>query len=163
MKGKLQSLGSVKRAVRALQSRKKKVVFTNGCFDIIHHGHVSYLAKARSLGDCLVIGLNTDASVRALKGAGRPLVPQRDRASVLAALSAVDYIVLFDDATPQRLIGEIRPDVLVKGADYRIEEIVGNDIVKSYGGTVKRIRMEKGRSTTDLIKKIVRAYGKQYH
>jgi rfaE bifunctional protein nucleotidyltransferase chain/domain len=146
------------KAIAALRTRLrragKRVVFTNGVFDILHRGHVEYLAKARSCGDLLIVGLNTDASVRRLKGKGRPLQLQRDRATVLAALKAVDYVILFDEDTPAELIARIRPDILVKGADYRLSEIVGADLVRSYGGKVKRIRLTPGRSTSAIVRKL---------
>ncbi len=136
------------------QWKDMKVVFTNGCFDILHRGHVEYLAKAADLGDILVVGLNTDASVRRLKGEGRPVNNQEARALVLASLSFVDAVVLFDDDTPYNLIKTLRPDVLVKGADYQPEAIVGYDIVTSYGGTVTTIPLVKGYSTTNFIDRL---------
>lgn len=138
-----------------LRSRGKKVVFTNGCFDLLHVGHVQYLKAAKRKGDILVLGVNSDASVRSLKGDGRPLIPEQERIEILAALHCVDYIVLFHEATPERLIGEIRPDVLVKGADYRLEEVVGREIVEGYGGRVELIPLVENRSTSKLIKTIV--------
>ncbi len=137
-----------------LRRQKKKIVFTNGVFDIIHMGHVRYLSKARDLGDILIIGLNTDKSVHKIKGPERPINPQNDRAGVLSALSFVDYVVYFGEDTPAKLIERVRPDVLVKGADYKIREIVGSDFVKSYGGEVKRIKLVPGRSTTGIIAKL---------
>ena len=129
----------------------KKVVFTNGCFDLLHAGHVTYLEKARKFGDLLVLGLNSDASVRRLKGPGRPVNSETDRLRVMAALEAVDFVTLFSETTPLRLICEIRPDVLAKGADWRESEIVGAREVKSWGGRVKRIRLLPGRSTTRML------------
>jgi rfaE bifunctional protein nucleotidyltransferase chain/domain len=147
-----------RKSVVALSARLRRagktVVFTNGVFDILHRGHVEYLTKARSFGDLLIVGLNTDASVRRLKGKGRPLQPQKDRATVLAALKAVDYVVLFDEDTPARLIEEIHPNVLAKGADYQLPDIVGADLVRSYGGKVKRIRLTPGRSTSSIVRKM---------
>lgn len=131
-----------------------KIVFTNGVFDILHAGHVDYLAKARSCGDALVVGVNRDASVRRLKGKGRPVNSESDRARVIAALKPVDFVVLFSEDTPEKLIRIIQPDVLVKGADYKVAEIVGADFVKSYGGEVKRVRLTPGRSTSAVIKKL---------
>lgn len=128
-----------------------KVVFTNGCFDILHRGHVEYLSKAADKGDVLVVGLNTDASVKRLKGEGRPVNNEEARAMVLASLSFVDAVVLFDEDTPYELIKAVRPDVLVKGADYKKEEIVGYDIVTSYGGTVETIPLVEGYSSTKII------------
>lgn len=140
--------------VRELKQNGKKVVFTNGCFDILHSGHVKYLSEARKLGDALVVGLNTDASVRALKGEGRPINNETDRASVLAALGFVDFITLFGEETPKELIDELIPDILVKGADYKPEEIVGYDTVTGNGGKVMTIELVEGRSTTKTIEKI---------
>lgn len=131
-----------------------KVVFTNGCFDILHAGHVQYLARARTLGDLLVVGLNSDASVRRLKGSGRPVNQELDRAAVLAALGAVDFVVLFHDDTPQALIEAVVPDVLVKGGDYRAEDVVGGDVVRRAGGQVEILPFLDGRSTTRVISAI---------
>ena len=139
-------------AFRFPLSQGLKVVFTNGCFDILHRGHVEYLSKAADMGDVLVVGLNTDASVKRLKGEGRPVNNEEDRALVLASLSFVDAVVLFGEDTPYELIEAVHPDVLVKGADYKTEEIVGYDIVTSYGGIVDTIPLVNGYSTTKLIK-----------
>ena len=140
-------------AVRLGQWRAQglKVVFTNGCFDILHRGHVEYLSKASDMGDVLVVGLNTDASVKRLKGEGRPVNDEQARALVLASLACVDAVVLFDEDTPYELIKTVRPDVLVKGADYKPEEIVGYDIVTSYGGQVETVPLVEGYSTTSII------------
>ncbi len=143
----------------ALREQGKKVVFTNGVFDLLHRGHVDYLAAARQYGDCLIVGINDDASVRRLKGEKRPIVPQQDRCAIIAALRAVDHVILFSEDTPENLIRALRPDVLVKGADYQIHEIVGHDIVQSYGGSVERIRLTQGRATTNLIDIILQRYG----
>ena len=132
------------------QKGKKKVVFTNGCFDILHAGHVKYLARARELGDLLVVGLNSDASVKRLKGEARPINSQDDRACVLSGLGFVDYVVIFDEDTPLNLITKIKPDVLVKGADYKDKEVIGSDIVKE----VRLIDFVEGKSTTGIIKRI---------
>lgn len=133
----------------------KKTVFTNGCFDLIHLGHVDYLSKARDLGDLLVVGVNTDASVRRLKGQSRPLQDENSRAMVLAAFSFVDYVVLFDEDTPAELIKAVQPDILVKGADYKPENIVGYDTVTAKGGQVVTIEFIEGYSTTNIVKKIL--------
>jgi rfaE bifunctional protein nucleotidyltransferase chain/domain len=138
------------------RNRDKRIVFTNGCFDILHRGHVELLIEARGLGDLLVVGLNGDASVRRLKGRARPLVRERDRAFVLAALEAVDRVVIFDEDTPLETIRELKPDVLVKGSEYRRGEIVGASIVEERGGRVVRAAMRRGFSTTSLIAKIRR-------
>jgi len=130
------------------------LVFTNGCFDILHAGHVDYLQKARQLGDALLVGLNNDESVRKLKGDSRPIVDEKARAMVLAALEAVDAVVHFKEETPGRLIDQVQPDVLVKGGDYLAEEIVGYQTVTTKGGTVKVLPFLEGHSTTNIIKKI---------
>jgi D-beta-D-heptose 7-phosphate kinase/D-beta-D-heptose 1-phosphate adenosyltransferase len=143
--------------VAALEPRRRlgqKVVFTNGCFDVLHAGHVQYLHEARSQGDILVVGLNSDASVRELKGAGRPVQPAAARALVLAGLEAVDFITVFEEKTPLALIEAIRPDVLVKGADYRKDEVVGAELVESYGGRVHLATLHRGFSTTNLIERV---------
>lgn len=142
------------RAAKRLKHAGKRVAFTNGVFDILHFGHVSYLQKARRLGDALFVGVNTDRSARRLKGDGRPLNPLRDRMHILAALECVDYVTSFDDATPAALVIATSPDILVKGADYKSHEIVGADVVKARGGRVARIPLLKGRSTSRLVQKI---------
>lgn len=134
----------------------KKIVFTNGCFDILHVGHVRTLKKARALGDVLVVGLNSDRSVRQLKGAGRPLVGERERAEVLSALACVDHVILFSENTPERLIRTLRPDILVKGGDWKKEMIAGGRFVESYGGKVRPLNFVKGFSTTAFIQKVKR-------
>lgn len=140
--------------LRFARPREERLVFTNGCFDILHRGHVEYLNAARALGDRLVVGLNTDASVRRLKGPERPLVPEDDRAFVLAGLACVDAVVLFDEDTPAALIEELVPDVLVKGGDYRVEDIVGGGTVRAAGGEVVVIPFVPGRSTTSIVERI---------
>jgi rfaE bifunctional protein nucleotidyltransferase chain/domain len=144
-------------AVR-LHRSGKRIVFTNGVFDILHAGHVDYLTRARRLGDVLVVGLNTDASVRVNKGDKRPIIPYRFRAKLLAALEVVDYIVPLDRETPDKLIPMIKPQILVKGADYKISEIVGADHVLANGGKVVRMKMVRGLSTTTIIRRIKSAY-----
>jgi len=136
-----------------------RVAFTNGCFDLIHPGHVSYLRAARSLGDALVVGLNSDASVGGLKGPSRPLVPERDRAAVLSALEFVDAVVVFDEDTPVRLLRELKPAVYVKGGDYRIEDLPEAKVAEEIGAEVRVLPFEPGYSTTALIEKIRRIYG----
>lgn len=136
---------------QGLRGLYQKVVFTNGCFDVLHRGHVTYLAQARDLGDCLVVGLNTDASVKRLKGESRPINNENDRAFVLAALSSIDYIVLFEEDTPKNLIEQIKPDILVKGGDYQIDNIVGADFVLKNGGQVLTIPFVDGYSSTKII------------
>ena len=131
------------------------IVFTNGVFDLLHAGHVHYLRQARSLGDVLIVGLNSDRSVRANKGPGRPITPQAERAEILEALTCVDAVVVFDEETPYDLIEALRPDVLVKGADWAEDAIVGRDLVEQRGGRVVRVPLEPGRSTSALIRKIM--------
>lgn len=152
--GKVVSLKKLQSELSSAR-RRKKVVFTNGCFDILHAGHVRYLKKARSLGDVLVVGLNSDSSVRSIKGETRPIVPEKERAEVLSALSCVDYVVLFNDSTPVKLIESIKPDVLAKGADWAAKDIAGGDIVKKSGGKIARITLVKGRSTTNIIRRVL--------
>ena len=137
---------------------KKKIVFTNGCFDIIHAGHCHYLARAKSLGDLLVVGLNSDSSVRRIKGPKRPVIPQEQRALVLDSLRPVDYVVIFEEDTPQRLIEAIRPDILVKGGDWELDKIVGREFVESYGGKVVTIPFEHDVSTSKIIERILSLY-----
>lgn len=151
---KIKTKRQLKPILAALKSKGRKVVFTNGCFDLIHLGHVRYLEKAKCLGDILVVGVNSDSSLRRLKGKGRPLVPERDRAEIVAAFVCVDFVVIFPQSTPAELINYLQPDILVKGADYRLKDIVGRDTVSSYGGQVKAIPLTKNRSTTRIIRKI---------
>jgi D-beta-D-heptose 7-phosphate kinase/D-beta-D-heptose 1-phosphate adenosyltransferase len=152
--GKVVSVAELLKIKEQLKHEKKKVVFTNGVFDILHRGHVEYLSKAKDLGDVLLVGMNTDSSVRRLKGPKRPVVTQDDRAFVLAALCAVDYVCLFDEDTPYNLIKAVIPDVLVKGSDWAIDEIAGKDIVEASGGKVQTIDYLPDRSTTNIIQKI---------
>lgn len=159
MRSRVISRPALKRAVDALRKSGKRIVFTNGCFDLLHIGHVRYLERAGALGDVLVIGVNSDRSVRKLKGSGRPLMPEGERAEILAALSFVDYVTIFGEDTPAELIEKIKPDVLVKGSDYGKREIVGRDVVEDGGGRVVRVPLVRGRSTKGLIRKIVRSYG----
>lgn len=139
---------------RYARPRTETVVFTNGCFDILHRGHVEYLTQARALGDRLVVGLNTDASVRRLKGAGRPVVEQDDRAYIIAALGCVDTVTLFDEETPAQLIDALLPDVLVKGGDYTPEQVVGRETVERHGGRLVLVPFVSGRSTTGILHRI---------
>ncbi len=148
------SLTDLQLRLRALRAAGKRIVFTNGCFDLLHAGHATILQEAAALGDVLVVGLNTDESVRRLKGAGRPIVPQEPRALLLAALRPVDYVVFFGQDTPAELIEAIVPDVLVKGADYRREEVVGADVVEAAGGEVVTLALVPGFSTSDLIRRV---------
>ena len=151
---KIKDLITAKDLVLKWKREGKKVVFTNGCFDILHLGHIDYLERARALGDCLVLGLNTDSSVGRFKGPNRPIQDQNSRAHVLASLQFIDLVVFFDEDTPQNLISELLPDILVKGSDYLAENIVGADVVKRNGGEVKTIDFVPGYSTTRIIEKI---------
>ncbi|OFZ17868.1 MAG: D-beta-D-heptose 1-phosphate adenosyltransferase [Bdellovibrionales bacterium RBG_16_40_8] len=131
----------------------RKLVFTNGCFDLLHVGHIRYLREARTLGDLLIVGLNTDSSVKRLKGPNRPLQSEADRAEILASLECVDFVTLFDEDVPTELIKKVRPDILVKGGDWAIDKIEGGAFVRSYGGEVRTLQFVDGRSTTEIIKK----------
>ncbi|ODS80815.1 MAG: D-beta-D-heptose 1-phosphate adenosyltransferase [Cytophagaceae bacterium SCN 52-12] len=155
---KILNLDEARNLVARWRDEGEKVVFTNGCFDIVHLGHIDYLEKARALGDRLVLGLNTDASVSRLKGPLRPVVNETARARLIAALSFVDTVILFDEPTPLQLIEALGPDILVKGDDYSVENIVGADFVTANGGEVKTIPLVKGYSTSSLIEKIRAAY-----
>lgn len=155
---KIITLEEMKAERARLKSEGRKLAFTNGCFDILHIGHVDYIEWARNQADALVVALNTDASVRRLKGPKRPVVCQEDRARVVAALCAVDYVIYFDDAEPASVIAEILPDVLVKGEDWA-HYVSGRDVVEKHGGRVALAKLVPGKSTTDLIKKIVELYG----
>ena len=151
---KIASRAALIRIVRRASAGRRRVVFTNGCFDLLHAGHVKLLERARRYGDVLVVGINSDRSVRALKGPGRPVVGQRDRALVLAALESVDYVTIFNERTPQRLVEALRPHVLIKGADWAASDIVGRDTVQRRGGKVIRFPLLKGYSTSRLIQHI---------
>lgn len=141
-----------------LRATGKKIVFTNGCFDLLHAGHVKYLQQARQLGDLLVLGLNSDNSIRRLKGEKRPLLEQTERAQILAALDCIDYLVVFGEDTPLELLQSVRPDILVKGGDYRPDEVVGKELVESYGGRVELIEFVDGKSTTNIVERILQRY-----
>jgi len=145
---------------KSLRDENKNLVFTNGVFDILHHGHVSYLKEARNLGDALIIGVNADTSVKRLKGEKRPLQDESDRANILAALKSADCVVIFDDDTPLSLIEFVLPDILVKGADWNVENVVGRDVVEKNGGKVLTIPFIKGRSTTGVVEKVIERYTK---
>lgn len=151
---KILPLDQLKRRINAWRVRSERIVFTNGCFDLLHPGHVEYLEQARLLGDRLVIGLNSDSSVQALKGPGRPFMPEAGRARLLAALEVVDGVVIFETETPEQLIGELKPDVLVKGGDYQEHQIAGASLVRSTGGTVEIIPLLDGHSSSALVRKI---------
>lgn len=142
------------RARASLRAEGRGLVFTNGCFDILHVGHVRYLSEARRLGDALLVAINSDASVRALKGAGRPILSEDERAEILAALSSVDFVTVFEEESPRALISEVLPDVLVKGGDYRLDEIHGREEVERAGGRVLSLPFVEGASTTGIIERI---------
>lgn len=154
---KLKRLDELIKVVEGLKKKGRKIVFTNGCFDLLHLGHIRYLREAKRLGDILIIGLNSDNSVRSLKGRERPLVKEKDRTEILSALEVVDYIVIFDELTPKNLIDSITPHILVKGGDWKREDVVGRDTVEAHGGEVVIIPEVKGYSTSALIKKIQKA------
>jgi D-beta-D-heptose 7-phosphate kinase/D-beta-D-heptose 1-phosphate adenosyltransferase len=158
MLSKILALEDLIKVVHDLRKSGKKIVFTNGCFDILHVGHVRYLTAARSQGDILVVGLNSDDSVRSIKPGNRPIVNQSQRAEVLAGLRCVDYITIFNETDPLKIIKELNPDVLVKGADWIEEEIIGADIVKATGGKVVRVSVVPEVSTSRIIQRIVRRY-----
>jgi rfaE bifunctional protein nucleotidyltransferase chain/domain len=155
---KIKSLKELIRIRAELKQRKKSVVFTNGCFDILHRGHIEYLKKAKSLGDVLIVGLNSDSSVREIKGSKRPIVPQEDRAAIIASLEMVDYVLIFKETTPFQVILNLVPDVLVKGGDYTVDKIVGNKIVETAEGRVITVKQIPGRSTKNIIREIVNRY-----
>ena len=140
--------------IKKLKSENKKIVFTNGCFDILHAGHVRYLKESKKFGDILIVGLNSDVSVKKIKGESRPINPEMDRAEVLAGLEAVSYIVLFNETSPVKLLEEIKPDIYTKGADYTVETLPEAKTVLSYGGKIEFIKFLEGRSTTKIIDKI---------
>jgi len=152
MSSKILTQASLPGVLKRLRAKRKKIVFTNGTFDILHLGHVTYLEKAKKAGDILIVGVNTDRSVKTYKDPGRPVNPQADRIKVLTALECVDHAILFNEPTPLKLILKIKPDVLVKGSDWAVREIAGAKEVLSWGGKVKRVPLVAGRSTTRLIK-----------
>ncbi|WP_439880909.1 D-glycero-beta-D-manno-heptose 1-phosphate adenylyltransferase [Pontibacter sp. MBLB2868] len=151
---KIMALPQLQEQLGKWRSQGQKIVFTNGCFDLLHLGHVDYLEKARQLGDKLVLGLNTDASISRIKGPSRPLQDELSRARVMASLLFVDAVVLFDNDTPLELIKAVQPDILVKGDDYNVEQIVGHEVVMASGGEVKTVPLVKGYSTTNIVRKI---------
>ncbi len=155
MQSKLKTLAELRPLLAILRSTGKKIVFTNGCFDLIHTGHTRYLAKAKSFGDVLVVAVNSDASVRTIKGEKRPINSEADRMETLAALESVDYVTLFNEPDPYRIILELQPDVLVKGGDWPVEKIIGGDVVEARGGRVVNVPYVEGASTTGIIEKIL--------
>jgi D-beta-D-heptose 7-phosphate kinase/D-beta-D-heptose 1-phosphate adenosyltransferase len=161
MRSKTLKLTDLIQMVRDLRKSGKQIVFTNGCFDILHVGHVRYLVAARSEGDVLVVGLNSDVSVKSIKPGNRPIVTQEQRAEVLAGLAFVDFITIFDESDPLALISAIKPDILVKGADWKEKEIVGADVVKAYSGKVVRVEVVPGISTSRIIRRIIKRFQKE--
>ncbi len=160
MFNKIKEVHELRPLLEILRATGKKIVFTNGCFDLIHTGHTRYLAKAKSYGDILVVAVNSDASVRLIKGEKRPINSESDRMETLAALDVVDFVTLFHEPDPYKTISELQPDVLVKGGDWPIEKIIGRDIVEQRGGKVISVGYIEGASTTGLIERIVERYGK---
>jgi len=156
--GEILSRDKVVERVAALKRAGRRIVFTNGCFDLLHPGHIALLEKCRSMGDVLIVGMNSDRSVQELKGPGRPLLPEQERAEVLAALAAVDFVSIFDEATPRELVAAVLPHVLVKGADWG-GYIVGRDDVEASGGQVVSLQLEPGWSTTALVETVVERFG----
>ncbi len=156
VRSKILTVSSLRPKLEKLRRSGRKIVFTNGCFDILHIGHVSYLEEARKKGDVLVIGLNSDQSVKNIKGSKRPIVPESERAYILAALEVVDFVVIFKENTPQQLIEQLKPHVLVKGADWKGKEVVGATFVKSYGGKVALIKFVPRHSSTNIIETILK-------
>jgi len=156
LKDKIKSLKSLKKETLKLKKKGKTIVFTNGCFDLLHYGHAKYLQDAKNKGDILIVGVNSDSSVKKIKGNTRPIVKERDRLRLVAALESVDFVLKFSQDTPLIAIKEIQPDILVKGADWNKEKIVGSDFVLNHGGKVLTIKLCKGLSTTNLINKIAK-------
>ena len=157
---KVKNHDELREIVQDIQRAGRKVVFTNGCFDILHTGHSRYLQVAKSYGDILIVAVNSDESVRKLKGDKRPIMPQAERAEMVASLAVVDYVTVFEEEDPHRVIAELMPDVLVKGGDWAVDEIVGKDIVETGGGKVYSIPYIEGASTTGIIERILAKYGK---
>lgn len=158
VKSKIFSAIKLNPILNSLKRKHKKIVFTNGCFDLLHVGHVRYLKEAKALGDILVLALNTDESVQKIKGPTRPIVSLKERAEVMAALECVDYVTYFNEDTPFKIISLLKPNILVKGGDWKVDQIVGADVVLKNGGKVKSIRYHPGKSTTNLIQKIIRDF-----
>lgn len=155
---KLKNLKELKGIITALKSKGKKIIFTNGCFDLLHYGHIKYLEDAKKKGDILIVAVNSDSSVKKIKGNQRPIIGQGDRIRTVAALESVDYAVLFNAHTPLKVIKSLKPDILVKGADWNKKDIVGRGLILSYGGKVSTINLVKGRSTSSLIRKIAKIF-----
>jgi len=159
MPAEVDSVSAISERVRELHDTGKKVVFTNGCFDILHAGHIELLTAARALGDILVVAVNSDASVARLKGSNRPIIPEKERMELLAGLEMVNFVCAFEDDTPLETIVKVHPDVLVKGADWGLDNIVGRPEVESWGGTVQALPLLPGKSTTDVVTRVIDRYG----
>jgi D-beta-D-heptose 7-phosphate kinase/D-beta-D-heptose 1-phosphate adenosyltransferase len=160
MRDKIKTVQELRRLLAILRAAGEKVVFTNGCFDILHTGHTRYLEKSRSFGDVLVVAVNSDASVRMIKGEKRPINSEAERMETLAALECVDFVTLFNEPDPYRIISELQPDVLVKGGDWTIEKIIGREVVEARGGKVVNVPYIEGSSTTGIIEKILKTHGR---
>jgi len=158
LKTKIKNLTELKKIIANFKARGKKIVFTNGCFDLLHYGHIKYLEDAKSMGDILVVAINSDSSVRKIKGIKRPIINKHDRLRTVAALASVDYVVPFNENTPIKVIKLLKPNVLVKGADWKKNDIVGCNFVLSYGGRVSTVKLVRGHSTSNLIKKIAKVF-----
>jgi D-beta-D-heptose 7-phosphate kinase/D-beta-D-heptose 1-phosphate adenosyltransferase len=161
MKEKIRRREDLRRIIEGLKTKGKRIVFTNGCFDLLHIGHIRYLEEARSLGDILVVGVNSDCSVRGLKGPNRPILPEEERAEILSGLECVNYITIFDEPTPLELISSLQPQVLVKGGDWTKEAAVGKEVVERLGGEVVILPFVEGSSTSNLIETILKRYEKR--
>ncbi|NWG01684.1 MAG: D-glycero-beta-D-manno-heptose 1-phosphate adenylyltransferase [Syntrophaceae bacterium] len=161
MRQKIKERKKLTKIVKVLKGKGKRIVFTNGCFDLLHLGHVRYLEKAKTLGDILIVGINSDSSVRKLKGPKRPLVPIKERAEILSGLECVDYVTIFKESNPLNLITSLKPNVLVKGGDWTKEQVIGGDVVERLGGKVVILPFVKGASTSNLIQTILRRYEKR--
>ena len=161
MKEKIKKKEVLLNIVKDLKAKRKKIVFTNGCFDLLHVGHVRYLERAKALGEILVVGVNSDDSVRQLKGQDRPILPQEERAEILSGLGCVDYVIVFDESTPLKLISSLQPHILVKGGDWTKETTVGREVVEGLGGEVVILPFVEGTSTSSLIETILKRYEKR--
>ena len=157
---KITTLSGLRDKVKVFKQRGKLVVFTNGCFDILHYGHIKYLEDAKSKGDYLIVALNSDSSIKKIKAPGRPVIGQLDRLKTIAALASVDFAILFNEDNPLKLIKALKPDILIKGSDWSKEKIIGADFVESYGGKVMTVNLVKGRSTSAIINKIIHDFSK---
>jgi D-beta-D-heptose 7-phosphate kinase/D-beta-D-heptose 1-phosphate adenosyltransferase len=156
IRNKIKKLRALINITKRLKRNRKKIAFTNGCFDILHYGHVNYLQQAKKNADFLIVAVNSDKSVKKIKGKTRPINTQRERASIIAALECVDYVTIFDETTPLKIIQALKPDILVKGSDWKNKDIIGAEFVKKHGGRIIRAKLLKGHSTTELIKRIVK-------